>query len=95
MTMNIAGPGALIVAKAHKIWERTSNDDRVRDKDALDVYRLLQAIPTDDLAARSSPPPTEPYAHHLDQRPPGSALTGRGRVTCVSSSIRLHHDHQG
>lgn len=52
VTMNIAGPGALIVAKAHKIWERTSNDDRVRDKDALDVYRLLQAIPTDDLAAR-------------------------------------------
>lgn len=52
VTMNIAGPGALIVAKAHKIWERTTNDDRVRDKDALDVYRLLQAIPTDDLAAR-------------------------------------------
>lgn len=52
LTMNVAGPGALIVAKAHKIWERTTNDDRVRDKDALDVYRLLQAIPTDDLAAR-------------------------------------------
>jgi hypothetical protein len=52
VTMNVAGPGALIVAKAHKIWERTTNDDRVRDKDALDVYRLLQAIPTDDLAGR-------------------------------------------
>ena len=52
VTMNVAGPGALIVAKAHKIWERTSTDDRVRDKDALDVYRLLQAIPTADLAAR-------------------------------------------
>jgi hypothetical protein len=26
----------------------------VRDKDALDVYRLLQAIPADDLAARLS-----------------------------------------
>ena len=50
--MNVAGPGALIVAKAHKIWERTTNDDRVRDKDALDVYRLLQAVPTDDLAGR-------------------------------------------
>ena len=50
--MNVAGPGALIVAKVHKIWERTTNDDRVRDKDALDVYRLLQAIPTDDLAGR-------------------------------------------
>lgn len=52
VTMNVAGPGALIVAKAHKIWERTTNDDRVRDKDALDVYRLLQSIPTEDLAAR-------------------------------------------
>ncbi len=52
VTMNVAGPGALIVAKAHKIWERTTNDDRVRDKDAVDVYRLLQAIPTGDLAAR-------------------------------------------
>ncbi len=52
VTMNVAGPGALIVAKAHKIWERTTNDDRVRDKDALDVYQLLQAIPTDDLAGR-------------------------------------------
>jgi hypothetical protein len=52
VTMNVAGPGALIVAKVHKIWERTTNDDRVRDKDTLDVYRLLQAVPTDDLAAR-------------------------------------------
>ena len=52
VTMNVAGPGALIVAKAHKIWERTTHDDRVRDKDALDVYRLLQAIPTNDLAER-------------------------------------------
>lgn len=38
VTMNVAGPGALIVAKAHKISERTTKDDRVRDKDALDVY---------------------------------------------------------
>jgi hypothetical protein len=52
VTMNIAGPGALLVAKIHKIWERTASDDRVRDKDALDVYRLLQGIPTDDLSAR-------------------------------------------
>ncbi len=54
VTMNVAGPGALIVAKAHKIWERTTIDDRVRDKDALDVYRILQAIPTVDLAGRIS-----------------------------------------
>lgn len=52
VTMNVAGPGALIVAKAHKLWERTESDSRVRGKDALDIYRLLQAISTDDLAAR-------------------------------------------
>ncbi|MGD9793105.1 MAG: hypothetical protein AB7V43_06465 [Acidimicrobiia bacterium] len=52
VTMNVAGPGALIVAKAHKLWERTTHDDRIRDKDALDVYRLLQAIETADLATR-------------------------------------------
>ncbi len=48
----VAGPAALIVAKAHKIKERTDNEDRVRDKDALDVYRLLQSIPTPELARR-------------------------------------------
>lgn len=52
VTMNVAGPGALLVAKAHKLWERTSNDDRVKDKDALDIFRILQAIPTADLRQR-------------------------------------------
>jgi hypothetical protein len=46
----IAGPTALIVAKLHKIGERVSANDRVRDKDALDLYRLLQAVPTERLA---------------------------------------------
>ena len=32
--------------------ERTTNDDRVKAKDALDVFRLLRAIPTEDLARR-------------------------------------------
>lgn len=46
----IAGPAALIVAKLHKIGERVEAQDRVRDKDALDLYRLLQAVSTDQLA---------------------------------------------
>ena len=46
----IAGPAALIVAKLHKIGERVGAQDRVRDKDALDLYRLLQAVSTDQLA---------------------------------------------
>jgi hypothetical protein len=48
----IAGPGALLVAKVHKIAERVGAQDRVRDKDALDVLRLLRAVEMQDLARR-------------------------------------------
>jgi hypothetical protein len=50
----VAGPGALLVAKVHKIAERVGAQDRVRDKDALDVLRLLREIDTADLADRLS-----------------------------------------
>ena len=49
--MLVAGPAALLVAKVHKIAERTGTGDRVSDKDALDVLRLLQAIDTPTFAA--------------------------------------------
>ena len=52
VAMYVAGPGALVVAKVHKIAERTSANDRVADKDALDLLRLLQATDTDFLARR-------------------------------------------
>jgi hypothetical protein len=48
----VAGPGALLVAKVHKIAERVGSQDRVRDKDALDVLRLLRATETRYLASR-------------------------------------------
>lgn len=50
--MAVAGPAALMVAKVHKIGERVDDADRRSDKDALDVYRLLRAVPTDELARR-------------------------------------------
>ncbi|MCY3730457.1 MAG: hypothetical protein OXF98_03880 [Rhodospirillaceae bacterium] len=51
--MLVAGPAALLVAKVHKIAERTTGTaDRVSDKDALDVLRLLQATDTATLVAR-------------------------------------------
>jgi hypothetical protein len=50
--MNVAGPGALLVAKLHKLGERVASNDRVKDKDALDVFRLLRAIETQDLVER-------------------------------------------
>jgi hypothetical protein len=48
----VAGPAALIVSKAHKIDERLRERrlTRLDDKDALDVLRLLKAIPTSTLA---------------------------------------------
>ena len=48
----VAGPAALLVSKLHKIRERLAEQkqSRLDDKDALDILRLLQAIPTPDLA---------------------------------------------
>jgi hypothetical protein len=48
----VAGPAALLIAKLHKIAERIAEQGqrRVDDKDALDVWRLLQAIETSRLA---------------------------------------------
>lgn len=47
-----AGPTALLIAKLHKIGERQAEarPTRLKDKDALDVLRILKAIPTDRLA---------------------------------------------
>jgi len=53
-TVWVAGPGALLVAKVHKIYERSDaseRSDRIKDKDVLDVLRLLQAVPTSRVAA--------------------------------------------
>ena len=40
----VAGPAALMIAKAHKIHDRIGNSrrDRTEDKDAADVFRLMQ-----------------------------------------------------
>jgi len=48
----VAGSAALLVAKLHKLGERQEQPHRLVEKDALDVYRLLFAIETSDLAAR-------------------------------------------
>jgi hypothetical protein len=46
----VAGPGALIVAKALKIADRLDRPSRLANKDALDLFRLLRAFSTNDLA---------------------------------------------
>jgi hypothetical protein len=52
MEIMIAGPAALLVAKLHKIVERLHDRRRSQPKDALDVFRLLQAIPSETLSTR-------------------------------------------
>ncbi|MDQ4500749.1 GSU2403 family nucleotidyltransferase fold protein [Sinomonas sp. ASV322] len=51
ITVNVAGPAALLVAKLHKLGERANNPARLNDKDAHDAYRLLRAIETEKLRA--------------------------------------------
>jgi hypothetical protein len=49
--MKVASPAALLVAKLHKLGERQEKTpDRLIDKDAHDVYRLLVAMDTAELA---------------------------------------------
>ncbi len=49
--VEVAGPSALLVAKLHKIAERVEEPWRLKDKDALDVLRILRAVESADLAA--------------------------------------------
>jgi hypothetical protein len=54
VTIRVAGPAALLIAKLHKIAERAAERvgapqrrNRLNDKDAADIYRLFQATPLD------------------------------------------------
>jgi hypothetical protein len=52
--LRVAGPAALLTAKAIKISERLeqadTQPDRLKEKDAFDAFRILQAIDTPELA---------------------------------------------
>lgn len=52
--VEVAGVAAMLVAKAHKIHDRLESNrpGRAEDKDAADVYRLMQTTSPNDIAAR-------------------------------------------
>lgn len=52
--VEVAGVTALFVAKAHKIHDRLQSNrpGRAEDKDAADVYRLMQATSPSEVASR-------------------------------------------
>jgi hypothetical protein len=49
--VNVAGVGALLVAKSYKLGERLAKPERLQAKDAGDVYRLFDATAPDEMAA--------------------------------------------
>lgn len=51
LTAYVAGPAALLVSKLHKLSERQNQIDRLNDKDAYDVYRILVAVKTEELVS--------------------------------------------
>jgi hypothetical protein len=49
--IKVAGPAALLVAKLHKLGERSAAPRReAKHKDAFDIYRLLYHISTEEMA---------------------------------------------
>jgi hypothetical protein len=54
LTVRVAGPAALLVAKTHKLRDRLESGraDRIANKDAADVYRLILATPVREFQAK-------------------------------------------
>ena len=86
----VAGPTALLVAKLHKIWERRTSPRRQEDKDALDVYRLLQAVPTEELADRLGELLSDPLASEVSREAVGflETLFGRTEAEGIQMTVR-------
>lgn len=61
-TVKVAGPAALLVAKLHKIGERVERPNRLIDKDAHDIYRILIDTDTADLATAVAQLRTDPIS---------------------------------
>lgn len=90
--VEVAGSPALMVAKAHKIHDRlgSGRPHRLDDKDAADVYRLMQTTSPHDVATklaelRQHPmagPPTDSAIIHL------TTLFGRPRADGVAMATR-------
>lgn len=93
--VRVAGPAALLVAKIHKVTDRikSGREDRLDDKDASDILRLMQRFPPEQIGPVLKSLLREPVAG----RPTGEALeafqdlfgTARGRgIAMASEALR-------
>ena len=64
LTVEVAGLAAMVVAKAHKIHDRVESGrvNRVNDKDAADMYRIMQIARLSDLRATFAVLANDPVA---------------------------------
>jgi hypothetical protein len=71
--VEVAGIAALLVAKAHKIHDRLQSNrpGRAEDKDAADIYRLMQTTSPNDIGARLAE-----LRHHETAGPATEAAIG-------------------
>lgn len=82
----VAGPAALLVAKLHKLAER-GEGERVRDKDALDVLRLLRRVATERLAERLTALRADPMAGEVTEAAIGCLRTMFGDHRALGSQM--------
>lgn len=88
-TARVAGPAALIVAKVYKLRDRLAEakDDRIADKDAADLYRLMLTIPVREFLVR-----LQPLLHDETARPvcrQGVELMGALFAARGSEGVRM------
>ena len=67
----MAGVAALLVSKLHKIAERKTEPDRLRDKDGLDTLRLLRFTDMGVLAGTFGELGAHPIAGEVTRRARG------------------------
>jgi beta-lactamase class A len=99
MTAEVAGPAALLVAKAHKLHDRVEDDrsHRIKDKDASDIVRLMQTTSPAMLAVvfeklLSDPVAKTPTRDGLGYLRQLFGRRGRPRVTMAIDALTIAMD---
>jgi hypothetical protein len=95
-TANVAGPAALLVAKAHKVNDRiqAGRPGRIDDKDAADVVRLMQTTRPATVGATLAALATHPLAGSasraaIDHLEALFGRRGRPGVVMAERALRL------
>lgn len=94
--VEVAGPAALFVAKAHKIHDRVASNraSRIEDKDGADVVRLMQTtsparVGTRLQSLRSDPLAGEPTDDALGYMDDLFGRRGRAGIEMAARALRL------